>query len=380
MLPLDDLTVLDFSTLLPGPMASLILAEAGARVIRIERPGGEDLRRFPPRFGETSAPFAGLNRGKESVEINLKAPDALDRLSPLIAKADILIEQFRPGVMDRVGFGYEAMSRLNDRLIYCSISGYGQSGPRAQEAGHDINYQAIGGLLGQSLKRGDPAPLPPPLVADIGGGAMPAAMNILLALRERDRNGKGCHLDIAMSDAMPGFAWYGLAQGQATGRYPQGGEGLLTGGSPRYGLYPTADGWFLAVGALEPKFWDIFCDAIALAAPLRDDRQDPEATRDAVAAAVMARPAAHWRDTLEPRDCCCTVVRTLEEALSDPHWTARGLLDAQAQEPGGRRMVSVPVPLAPVFRERAAMLKSVQASGADTARVLGQARRDESER
>ena len=116
------------------------------------------------------------------------------------------------------------------------------------------------------------------------------------------------------------------------------------------------------------------------AAPLRDDRQNPEATRDAVAAAIMARPAAHWRDTLEPRDCCCTVVRTLEEALSDPHWTARGLLDAQAQEPGGRRMVSVPVPLAPVFRERAAMLKCVPASGADTARVLGQARRDESER
>lgn len=380
MLPLDDVTVLDFSTLLPGPMASLILAEAGARVIRIERPGGEDLRRFPPRFGETSAPFTVLNRGKESVEIDLRAPDALDRLAPLVTKADILIEQFRPGVMDRLGLGYEAMSRLNARLVYCSISGYGQTGPRAPEAGHDINYQAIGGLLGQSLKRGGPTPLPPPLAADIGGGAMPAVMNILLALRERDRTGKGCHLDIAMTDAMPGFAWYGLAHGQATGRYPQGGEGLLTGGSPRYGLYPTADGWFLAVGALEPKFWEIFCEAIALAPPLRDDRQDPEATRDAIAAAIMAQPAAHWRDTLEPRDCCCTVVRTLDEALSDPHWTARGLLDAQAQEPGGRRMVSVPVPLAPVFRERAAMLKSVPAGGADTATVLGQARRDEAER
>ena len=377
MLPLDDLTVLDFSTLLPGPMASLILAEAGASVIRIERPGGEDLRRFPPRFGETSAPFAVLNRGKESVEIDMKAPDALDRLSPLIANADVLIEQFRPGVMDRLGFGYEAMSRLNARLIYCSISGYGQSGPRAQEAGHDINYQALGGLLGQSLKRGGSAPLPPPLVADIGGGAMPAAMNILLALRERDRTGKGCHLDIAMTDAMPAFAWYGLAHGQATGRYPQGGQGLLTGGSPRYGLYETADGLFLAVGALEPKFWETFCEAVALPASLRDDRQNPEATRDAITAAIAAEPAAHWRQTLEPLDCCCTVVRTLEEALADPHWTARGLLDAQAQEPGGRRMVSVPVPLAPVFRERAAMLKTVPASGADTAKILSQAGRDE---
>lgn len=380
MLPLDDLTVLDFSTLLPGPMASLILAEAGATVIRIERPGGEDLRRFPPRFGETSAPFAVLNRGKDSVEIDLKAPDAIHRLAPLVTKAGILIEQFRPGVMDRLGLGYEAMSRLNPRLIYCSISGYGQTGPRAQEAGHDINYQALGGLLGQSLRRGGPAPLPPPLVADIGGGAMPAAMNILLALRERERTGKGCHLDIAMTDAMPSFAWYGLAQGQATGRYPQGGEGLLTGGSPRYGLYRTADDWFLAVGALEPKFWETFCEAIALAAPLRDDRRDPEATRDAIAAVIMAQPAAHWRDTLEPRDCCCTVVRTLDEALSDPQWRASGLLDAQAQEPGGRRMVSVPVPLAPVFRTRAGMLKSVPASGADTERILAQTGRDETAR
>ncbi|TCR66674.1 CaiB/BaiF CoA-transferase family protein [Bosea sp. BK604] len=365
MLPLDDLFVLDFSTLLPGPLASLFLAEAGAQVVRVERPGGEDLRRFPPRFGETSAPFAVLNRGKRSIEIDLKAPDALARLTPLIERADILIEQFRPGVMERLGFGYEALKALNPRLIYCSISGYGQSGPRAQEAGHDINYQAIGGLLSQSLKRGAPPPLPPALVADIGGGAMPAALNILLALRQRERRGEGCHLDIAMADAMPTFAWYGLAQGQATGRYPEGGEGLLTGASPRYGLYATSDGWFLAVGALEQKFWEGFCEAIDLAPALRDDRVAPETTRAAVAALIAAQSAAYWRDHLEPRDCCCTVVRSLEEALADPHLTARGALDAQAEEPGGRRLVSTPLPLAPVFREKGEGLKQVPASGAD---------------
>ena len=182
MLPLDDLLVLDFSTLLPGPLASLFLSEAGARVIKIERPGGEDMRGFPPRFGETAAPFAVLNRGKESVELDLKAPDALARLTPLITNADILIEQFRPGVMERLGFGHEALKAINPRLIYCSISGYGQQGPRAQEAGHDINYQALGGLLGQSLKRGEAPPLPPPLVADIAGGTMPAGLNSLRAL------------------------------------------------------------------------------------------------------------------------------------------------------------------------------------------------------
>ena len=148
MQPLSDLLVLDFSTLLPGPLASLFLAEAGARIVRIERPEGEDMRRFPPRFGETSAPFAALNRGKTSLAIDLKAPEAVERLRPLIEKADILIEQFRPGVMARLGFGPEAMRAINPRLIYCSISGYGQEGPRALEAGHDINYQAIGGLLG----------------------------------------------------------------------------------------------------------------------------------------------------------------------------------------------------------------------------------------
>jgi crotonobetainyl-CoA:carnitine CoA-transferase CaiB-like acyl-CoA transferase len=370
MLPLDDLTVLDFSTLLPGPLASLFLAEAGARVIRIERPGGEEMRRFPPRFGETSAPYAVLNRGKASIEIDLKAEDALARLTPLIAQADILIEQFRPGVMARLGFGFEALARINPRLIYCSISGYGQSGPRAGEAGHDINYQAIGGLLGQSLKRGDPPPLPPPLVADIAGGTMPALLNILLALRQRERSGQGCHLDIAMSDAMPTFAWYGLAQGQASGRYPEGGEGLLTGASPRYGLYATADGWFLAVGALEAKFWDSFCEAIALDPALRDDSRDPQATRTAIAAIIASQPAGHWREQIEPRDCCCTVVRTLEEALADPHMTARGLFDAQAQEPGGRRLVSTPLPLAPVFRDKAEPLRKVAASGADTGELL----------
>lgn len=363
MQPLSDLLVLDFSTLLPGPLASLFLAEAGARIVRIERPEGEDMRRFPPRLGETSAPFAALNRGKTSLAIDLKAPDAVERLHPLIEKADILIEQFRPGVMARLGFGPEAMRAINPRLIYCSISGYGQEGPRALEAGHDINYQAIGGLLGQSLKRSEPAPLPPTLVADIAGGAMPAVLNILLALRERDRSGLGCHLDIAMTDAMPTFAWYGLAQGQASGRYPQGGEGLLTGGSPRYGLYSTADGWFLAVGALEEKFWATFCAAIGLDEALRDDRRQEEATRSAVAALIGAQPAEHWRALLEPLDCCCTVVRTLEEALADPHLTARGLLDRQAEEPGGRRIVSTPLPLAPVFRDAAPALRKVPAVG-----------------
>jgi crotonobetainyl-CoA:carnitine CoA-transferase CaiB-like acyl-CoA transferase len=366
MLPLDDLLVLDFSTLLPGPLATLILAEAGARVVKLERPGGEDMRGFPPNFGETSAPFAALNGGKSSVEIDLKAPGALERLTPLIKRADILVEQFRPGIMARLGFGYEALAALNPRLIYCSITGYGQDGPRALEAGHDINYQALGGLLGQSLKRGQEPPLPPPLVADIGGGTMPAVLNILLALRQRERTGQGCHLDIAMADAMATFAWYGLAQGHATGAFPEGGEGLLTGASPRYGLYATSDGWFLAVGALEPKFWQGFCEEISLPDPLRDDRRDPQATRMAIAGIIAGQSAEHWRARLEPLDCCCTVVRTLDQARADPHFAERGLFAVKACEPGGRAIPSTPLPLAPPFRRDAAAPRRIAASGEDT--------------
>lgn len=351
--PLDGITVLDFSTLLPGPFASLILAEAGARVIRIERPGGEDMRRFPPRFGATSAPFAALNRGKESFVIDMKAPDALDRLMPMIAQADILIEQFRPGVMERLGLGAAALHTIHPRLIYCSITGFGQTGPRAQDAGHDISYQAIGGLLAQSLETGGSAPLPPPLVADIAGGTMPAVINILLALRQRDRTGEGCHLDIAMADSAATFAWYALAQGEAEGRFPQGGEGLLTGASPRYRIYRTADGWFLAVGALEDKFWKTFADAVDLDHDLREATADPASVIRSLTILIGARPAAYWRSILEPLDCCCAVVRQLDEVVRDPHFVARGLWRKCAETSPGQSIAMAVVPLAPVFRDLA---------------------------
>jgi len=317
--PLEGLTVLDFSTLLPGPLATLMLAEAGAEVVKVERPGGEDMRQFPPPLGDGSAPYAALNGAKKSIVVDLKCEAGRRSLEPLLAQADILVEQFRPGVMDRLGLGYEAVKRINPRVIYCSITGYGQHGPRAQEAGHDLNYQAVTGLL--SLSPGMPAAL----VADIAGGAMPAVMNILLALRARDRTGQGCFLDLAMADSMFTFAWFAMAEGRATGCYPGPGENMLAGGSPRYGLYATQDGWLVAVGALEEKFWDVFCGAIVLPDALRDDGRDPEATRQAVAERIRARPAAAWRTILEPANCCCTLVASLDEALRDEHFMARGL-------------------------------------------------------
>jgi alpha-methylacyl-CoA racemase len=371
-LPLAGITVLDFSTLLPGPLATFMLAEAGAEVIKIEKPGGEDMRRFPPPFGSTSAPFAVLNGGKSSVVVDLKSPESVNVLFPLVERADVLVEQFRPGVMERLGLGYEAVRRLNPKLVYCSISGYGQTGPRAQEAGHDINYQAVSGLLSLSAGTPDAQTKPPALIADIAGGAMPAVLNILLALRRRDMTGEGAHLDIAMADAMFTFAWFALAEGHATSGFPQPGANMLAGGSPRYGLYPTKDGQFLAVGAIEEKFWTSFCDGIGLAPALRGGA-DKEATRRAIAGVVGASTAADWTERLGPLDCCCTVLASVEEAYRDPHFAARGLFDVTAEEGSGRTLPAVAVPIAPELRRPADEPRHVPEVGEHTSQVLARA-------
>jgi crotonobetainyl-CoA:carnitine CoA-transferase CaiB-like acyl-CoA transferase len=351
MQPLADLLVLDFTTLLPGPLASLMLAEAGAEVIKIERPGGEDMRRFPPFKDGESAAFAMLNRGKRGLTLDLKSEADRARLKPLIGRADIVIEQFRPGVMARLGLGYEDMRAINPRIIYCAISGYGQDGPRAHEAGHDLNYIGATGLLDlQPGPRNRPT-VPPMLAADIAGGSFPAVINILLALRARDQSGEGCKLDIAMTDAMFTFAWYALSIGAATGRFPQPGELMLAGGSPRYQLYPAKDGRLVACGALEQKFWDAFTAAIGLALEFADDTRDPKATRAAVANLIAGRTSDEWRPILAKADCCATIVAPLEEALRDPHFVARGLF-AHEVEVGQGALPALPVPIAPAFREK----------------------------
>lgn len=351
--PLSELLVLDFTTLLPGPLAALMLAEAGAEVIKIERPGGEDMRRFPPLVDGESAVFALLNRGKQVLTLDLKSEADRARLMPLLARADILIEQFRPGVMARLGFGYEDVRAYNPKLIYCSISGYGQGGPRAQEAGHDINYIGNTGLLDLQPGPMETPVVPPVLAADIAGGSFPAVINILLALRTRDRTGEGCRIDIAMTDAMFTFAWYALALGTATGCFPKPGELPLVGGSPRYRLYPTKDGKLVACGALEQKFWLAFTAAIGLPDEFIDDKRDPQATGAAVAERIAARTAEEWRPVLAAADCCATIVAPLEEAIRDTHFVQRGLFAHQVSLASGKTIPALPLPIAPPFRGKA---------------------------
>jgi alpha-methylacyl-CoA racemase len=349
MQPLAGVLVLDFTTLLPGPLATLMLAEAGAEVIKIERPGGEDMR---ARAGHAAdaAVFALLNRGKKSIELDLKNPNDRKALRPLLAKADVLVEQFRPGVMARLDLGYGAVKAINPRIVYCSISGYGQDGPRAGEAGHDINYQSLTGLLALQPGPVDRPVIPPALVADIGGGTMPAVINILLGLRQRDATGAGVYLDVAMTDAMFTFAWYAYAIGQATGKFPEPGELRLVGGSPRYQLYPTRDGKLVACGALEQKFWLAFCNTIGLPAPLMNDGVDAAATRAAVAAIIAREPAEHWRPKFAAADCCVTIMASLEAALHDPHFVERGLFSHRVAGSSGATMPALPVPIAASLR------------------------------
>lgn len=353
--PLEGLRVLDFSTLLPGPIATLILSEAGATVVKVERPGaGDEMRTFFSHgLDPVIAHFALHNRGKTSVGIDLKSRGALRLLRPLLQTADVLVEQFRPGVMQRLGLGYEDLSAYNPGLVYCSITGYGQDGERAGEAGHDLDYVADSGMLQLTQDSTKPV-LPPALVADIGGGAYPAVMNILLALEQRRSTGRGVHLDVAMADNVFPFMSWALGQIQM-GIPPRPRAELLTGGSPRYQLYRTRDARVVAAAPLEQKFWERFCETIELDPALRDDSRDPALTTAGAAARIAAHDAEHWRSALSAADCCCTVVATVGEAMTNPRYAARGLFTRRVTG-SDTSWIALPVPLAPVLRHSPAEL------------------------
>ena len=370
MRPLENIRVIDFSTLLPGPLAGLILTEAGAQVIKIERPGtGDEMRSYEPKVGEDSVNFALLNAGKESIAIDLKASDAFTRLRPLIEQADIVIEQFRPGVIDRLGFGYADLKRINSRLIYCAITGWGQTGPKALVAAHDLNYMAEAGILGLSAGSDGAPVLPPVLAADIAGGAYPAVMNILLALRRRDQTGEGTYLDIAMGENLLSFVYWGIGNGISVGMWPGGGDALVTGGSPRYQIYATADGRYLAAAPLEEKFWNNFCSIIGLTGDMRSPSADPKAAIAAVAAIIKRKSAAAWKAEFEGQDVCCSIVARLEEAVADPHFAARKVFGRNLSV-AGKAVPALPLPVADAFRAKTT--NPPPRLGASTAKLLAE--------
>jgi alpha-methylacyl-CoA racemase len=353
--PLSGIRVIDFSTLLPGPMCSLLLAQVGAEVIKIERPGnGDEMRSYAPKFGSDSVNFALLNQGKRSVTLDLKSPEGRAEAIGLARTADVLIEQFRPGVMQRLGLGYEAMKALNPGIVYCSITGWGQEGPMANIAAHDLNYQAETGLLGLTAGSDGTPGIPNTLVADIAGGAYPAMMNIMLALRSRDRDGQGRYIDVSMADNLFPLMYWGLGNGFSAGQWPLPGQDLVTGGTPRYQIYRTRDDRYLAVAPLEQKFWENFLRVLD-APHLLDDAVDPRKTREAVEAIIVTKTAQEWERLFSGVDACVSVVKSLQDAVTSPHFRARSLFSNLIQSGNGSEIPALPLPIAPALRRQTAL-------------------------
>jgi alpha-methylacyl-CoA racemase len=351
-LPLSGLKVLDLSRLLPGPYATLVLADLGATVDKVEDPGGGDyIRQMPPLREDESALFYGLNRNKRSLTLNLKSAEGREALLRLASGYDVLVESFRPGVMDKLGVGFSALHARNPRLIYCSISGYGQTGPDRLKAGHDLNYAARAGVLGYG-GRADGAPAFPGVqLGDIGGGSLFALVGLLAALHERERTGQGRFVDVSMTDGAVAFLHMHLAARLAMGEHGQPlrrGREALNGGYACYGLYRTRDGRYLAVGALEPKFFAGVCEVLGrpeLLADAYDTGEAGERVKAELSRLFAEHPLAYWKERFAGTDVCVEPVLEGDEVLEDPQLRARGLFVDSEDSQRGRKVTHLLTPL-----------------------------------
>ena len=349
---LEGIKVIDFSTLLPGPLASLFLSETGAEVIKIEKPGvGDEIRLSNPQWGEQSVSFSLLNRGKKSLSLDLKDPKNLKILIPILKEADIIIEQFRPGVMKRLGLDYESVKKINQDIIYVSITGYGQYGPKSMVAGHDLNYIGNAGLLSISMGRENDTVVPPALVADIAGGSYPAVINILLALRKRDLNKEGSYIDLSMTENLFPFMFWGLGSGFAHNKWPGNSDGVLSGGSPRYNIYKTSDGSYVAAAPLEDRFWNKFCEAIELPKKFIKMQNDQENVIEEIRKIIGQKEKNYWLDVFNKADCCCSIVKSIEEAINDNHFKVRKIFENKIINNLGEEIPALPIPVDMQFRK-----------------------------
>lgn len=327
--PLEGILVLDFTRLLPGPFATQLLCNLGAEVIKIEDPAlGDYMRAVPPSVQGVSYPFLMVNRGKRSLAVDLKTREGREIVHQLVPKADILMEQFRPGVMKKLGVDYKTLVRRNPRLIYCSFSGYGQTGPAKDVPAHDINFEAHAGILGVTGDHDGRPVIPGVPMADLASG-FNAAMSVLAALRTRDRTHKGEFIDVSIFDTAVSLMILNLARYLATGEEPVAGEALLTGRFPFYGLYQTADGGWLAVATVEPKFWTRMCELLGVP-ELADSQFPSEKEKAEVVRALQARfrekRRAEWEAIFAKANLPITAVRTVADVVRDPQVNARGLL------------------------------------------------------
>ena len=372
--PLSSLKVLDFSALLPGPFGTMILADLGADVLRVESPTRPDMvRMLPPLDENISAVHGYLNRSKRSLALDLKKPEAVEVIKRLVAEYDIIVEQFRPGVMDRLGVGYETLREINPGLIYCSITGYGQTGPYKDRAGHDLNYLAIAGMTGYNGRQSSgPAPMAFQ-VADVAGGSCHAVMAVLAAVIHRQASGEGQHVDISMTDAA--FSMHALTAPAAllAGEDPALEATQLNGGS-FYDCYETSDGRWFSVGGLEPQFFMQFCGAIG-----RPDlagkglAMAPEVVaevKQGIAEAMKTRSFAEWEKVFAELDSCTEPVLSFSEAVEHPQLKAREMVvDVPTAGGNSQRQVASPFKFSqtpPAYRFTGAQL------GAHTGEILSE--------
>ncbi|MDP8956911.1 MAG: CoA transferase [Actinomycetota bacterium] len=363
--------------LLPGGYCTLLLADLGADVIKVEEPGrGDYIRWTPPLVEGESAAHRALNRGKRSVTLNLKSPEGVLLLRRLAATADVVVESFRPGVMARLGVGYEALSEANPRLVYCAITGYGQDGPYRDLVGHDINYLGYGGVLSMTGQPGGPPVIPGVQVGDLGGGGMLAGIGILAALVDRAATGRGRFVDTSMLDGV--VSWLSIHAGDylATGRTPERGMAPLTGGYACYRVYRARDDRYLTVGALEPQFWEALCSRLGCPDLIADQYGPPERQREMgqrLEEIFATRSRDEWLAEFRDVPACVGPVNDLGEALGDPQVRHREMvaeIEGRAVGPG---------PALKMSGVRQGVLRPAPTLGEHTADVLRSIAVDEAE-
>lgn len=372
--PLVGVTVLDLTRLYPGPLGTMILADMGADVIKIEDVSKPDyMRHYPPYVGDQAAGYLATNRGKRALALKLGDPDGVALLKRLAQKADVLVEGFRPGVMKSLGLGYQDLKAVNPKLIYVSVTGYGQDGPYVKRAGHDLNYIGYAGILDTSGKAGE-GPTPPGVqLADVAGGAYMSVIGILAALQARTRTDEGQFVDVAMLDGVMPLASLQLAHQGSMPQPPARGEGLLSGGVACYGVYETADGKHMALGALEPKFWQAFCALVEKPDWVQRHLQQGDAntamTKD-LKALFKSKTRDEWVALVGESDTCLSPVLGLDELDADPQIKHRGLMRDVETPNGNLRIPGAPIKFSgtPNGEGRAV----APAHGQDTRAVLSQ--------
>lgn len=333
--PLNGIRVLDLSRMLPGPYCSMMLADLGAEVIKIEEPKiGDPTRHSPPMIDGRSATFLQVNRNKKSIALDLKQPEGRDLFLKLASTADCVLEQFRPGVVERLGVDYSAVAAVNPKVVYCSLTGFGQNGPHRERSGHDLNYLALSGVLGLTTDEHGKPVIPGVQVADLAGG-MIAAFAMLAALLARERTGRGQYIDVSMFDVMLSMLPVPAAHHFAGKTIEVGGKYALSGAYPFYSVYETSDEKFMTLGALEPKFWANFCVKAGredLISRQFDSGGERESLFEEVRAIFKSQTQEEWITKMSDADCCCEPVLSMSEAFDHAQTRAREMIHEPASK------------------------------------------------